>query len=111
MDSIHSVNFTVEAIHTDCFGRAKPSALVYFIQQAAGEHCALLGVDATFLEDKNLFWAVTRTKMEIPGGCGLRYRGKGAIPGREPVGADGQNRKDNGTAWEKRCHCGWGADR
>ena len=65
MDSIHSVNFTVEAIHTDCFGRAKPSALVYFIQQAAGEHCALLGVDATFLEDKNLFWAVTRTKMEI----------------------------------------------
>lgn len=65
MDSIHCVNFTVEAIHTDCFGRAKPSALLYFVQQAAGEHCTLLGVDAGYLEDKNLFWAVTRTKAEI----------------------------------------------
>ena len=65
MESIHEMTVAVEAMHTDCFGRAKPSALLYFIQQAAGEHCRLLGVDATFLADKNLFWAVSRTRVEI----------------------------------------------
>ena len=65
MEPIYKKTFQMEDMHIDCFGRAKPSALSYFVQEAAGDHCRLLGVDNSFLEDKNLFWAVSRTRLEI----------------------------------------------
>lgn len=65
MELIYEKYFQIEAIHADCFGRARPGALLYFVQEAAGEHCRLLGVDNAFLEDKNLFWAVSRSRLQI----------------------------------------------
>ena len=62
---IHRMQFDMEHIHTDRFGRATPAALTYFVQEAAGEHCQLLQVDDYFLKDKNLFWALSRTKVEV----------------------------------------------
>lgn len=65
MESVFSQEFTVSQIHADRFGRARPAALLYFIQEAAGSHCRLLGADRDALADKHLFWAVTRTKVEV----------------------------------------------
>lgn len=65
MDSVFTKTFTLEAIHADCFGRAKPSALLYFAQEAAGAHCIALGLDNDSLADKNLFWAILRNRVQI----------------------------------------------
>lgn len=56
---------TVEDVFTDCFGRLKPSAVLYFAQEAAGGHCQLLKLDWETLAEKNLFWAVIRQRVQI----------------------------------------------
>ena len=65
MKPIYEMQFTLSHIHTDCFGYAKPSVLLYMAQEAAGEHCTLLNVDREHLSDKQLFWAVTRTRVQV----------------------------------------------
>ncbi len=60
---IYQEKFTVSHMHADRFGRLTPAALLYFAQEAAGSHCALLGADGENLG--NLFWAVSRVKAEI----------------------------------------------
>jgi medium-chain acyl-[acyl-carrier-protein] hydrolase len=63
MNPIHEMQFTLSHIHVDCFGYAKPSVLLYMMQEAAGEHCKLLNVDKPNLG--NLFWAITRTRVQV----------------------------------------------
>ncbi len=63
MQSVYKQQFTVEHIHADRFGRLTPAALLYFVQEAAGSHCRILGVDGENLN--GLFWAVSRVKAEI----------------------------------------------
>ncbi len=65
MEPIYQQNFTLSHIHVDRFGRAKPSTLLYMVQEAAGEHCSLLAVDGATLSHKHLFWAVTRSRIQI----------------------------------------------
>ena len=65
MDCVFHKTFTLEAIHTDCFGRLKPSALLYFAQEAAGAHCVALGLDNDALAEKNLFWVILRNRVQI----------------------------------------------
>lgn len=65
METIHQVQFTVTELVADCFGRAKLSALLYYVQEAAGQHSTLLGAGQDLLTEKGLFWAVTRHKMQI----------------------------------------------
>ena len=62
---IYRKPFDIEHIHVDRFGHTTPAAITYFAQETAGEHCQLLQVDDYFLKDKNLFWALSRTRMEI----------------------------------------------
>ena len=50
---------------TDCFGRMKPSALLYAIQEVSGAHSNELGTDVNTLSRRDLFWAVLRTRVEI----------------------------------------------
>ena len=52
-------------MHADRFGRATPAALLYLVQEAAGQHCALLQVDYDTLSHQNLFWAVTRNRVQV----------------------------------------------
>jgi len=59
------LTYTLDAMHVDCFGRAKPSSLLYFCQEAAGGHCRILGLDWDTLAKKDLFWALIRTRVEI----------------------------------------------
>ena len=65
MDSVFQQKYTISAMHTDCFGRAKTSALLYFAQEAAGAHCAQLSLDHKALAKENLFWAVIRNRVQI----------------------------------------------
>lgn len=65
MELIYRQNYTISAIHTDCFGRMKPSVLLYLAQEVAGEHCLLLGTDWDTLQKKNLFWALIRTRVQV----------------------------------------------
>lgn len=65
MEPIYKQDFTIEHIHVDRFGRAKASVLLYFVQEAAGQHCGLLAVDREHLAQKHLFWAVIRNRVQI----------------------------------------------
>ena len=65
MESVYCQEFTVTPMQTDCFGRLKPSGILYFAQEAAGGHCRLLGVDWDTLAQRNLFWAVLRYRVEV----------------------------------------------
>lgn len=65
MEMIYRQKYSISAIHTDCYGRAKPSVLLYLAQEVAGEHCMLLGTDWDTLQKQNLFWALIRTNVQI----------------------------------------------
>ena len=58
-------DYLVTDAHVDCFGRLKPSMLLFFCQDVAGHHCQLLGTDYDTLAQKNLFWAIIRQKVQI----------------------------------------------
>ena len=62
---IHSEKFTLTDMEVDRFGKLKLSALLYFAQEAAGKHCIALGADYETLAQKQLFWAVTRHRVQI----------------------------------------------
>lgn len=65
MEPIYKQQFTLSNIHVDRYGRATPAALLYLVQEAAGQHCALLQVDYDTLSHQNLFWAVTRNRVQV----------------------------------------------
>ena len=65
MNPLSKQTFTVTPAHVDCFGRAKPSSLLYFAQEAAGGHCQELAVDWDTLAKQGLFWAVLRYRVQI----------------------------------------------
>lgn len=65
MEPIFRQKYEISAIHVDCFGRVKPSVLLFFAQEAAGGHCELLRLDWDTLAKRNLFWAVIRNRMQI----------------------------------------------
>lgn len=58
-------DYLITDAHVDCFGRLKPSMLLFFCQDVAGHHCIRLGTDYDSLAEKNLFWAIIRQKVQI----------------------------------------------
>ncbi len=65
MEPIFRKNFEITAMHVDCHGRAKPSVLLYLIQETAGGHCQELALDWDTLAKRNLFWAVIRNRVQV----------------------------------------------
>jgi len=65
MEPLFRKEYTMEAIHVDRFGRAKPSVLLYLTQEAATLHSRLLGTDWDTLNKKHLFWAVIRHRLQV----------------------------------------------
>ena len=65
MEPIFKHTFPISDIYLDGHGRLKPSSILYFVQEAAGQHCNLLKVDWDTLAQQNLFWAVTRHRVQI----------------------------------------------
>ncbi len=65
MEPIYRKSFDITELHTDRFGRVRPSVLLYFAQEAAGSHTAYLGCDYRTLERRRLMWAITRHRVHI----------------------------------------------
>ena len=65
MAPIYREKFQLTDLHVDRYGRLKPATLLYFVQEMAGRHSDLLRVDWDTLASHNLFWAVTRHRVQI----------------------------------------------
>ena len=65
MTNMYSQTHTLTALHVNCHGRLKLSALLYFAQAAAEGHCQELSLGWEALHEQNLFWAVVRHKVQI----------------------------------------------
>ena len=65
MEPIYSQEFQINAAAVDCYGRLKPSMLLLYIQEVATVHGSAMGVSHDVLAEKNLFWAILRTKVQI----------------------------------------------
>ena len=65
MEPIFVQNFEITDIAVDCYGRMKPSMILFLAQEVAGRHCNLLSVDYDTLAAKRMFWAVTRHRVQI----------------------------------------------
>ena len=65
MEPIYIDQFTISDLQCDRFGRLKPSAILWLVQEMAGRHCRILGVDWDTLAQKGMFWAIIRHRVQI----------------------------------------------
>jgi medium-chain acyl-[acyl-carrier-protein] hydrolase len=65
MEPIYQQDFEITDNTVDRYGRLKPSMILYFAQEIAGQHCTSLAVDYDILAQKRMFWAVTRHRVQI----------------------------------------------
>ena len=65
MEPVHITHFHIDDLTVDRFGYLKPSAMLFFAQEAAGQHCISLGADYETLARRRLFWAVIRQRVTV----------------------------------------------
>ena len=65
MEPVYQQTFHITDNCVDCFGRLKPSMVLFFVQEAAGQHCMNLSVDYDTLAARRMFWAVIRHRVQI----------------------------------------------
>lgn len=65
MKSIYEQNFQIDDSCVDRFDRMKPSAILLLVQEAAGHHCDLLRLDYDTMSQHQLFWAISRHRVQI----------------------------------------------
>lgn len=65
MELIYRRDYTVEDNEVDCFGGLKPSMILFYAQDVAGQHCLQLGTDYDTMAAKRLFWAVIRHRVQV----------------------------------------------
>ena len=65
MEPIYQQSFHINDSAVDCFGRLKPSMLLFYVQEVSGIHASTLGAGFDALMAKNLFWAILRTRVQI----------------------------------------------
>ncbi len=65
MELTYIDNFTLTDLECDRFGRLKPSAMLWLVQEMAGRHCDRLGLDWQTLAEKGLFWAIIRHRLQV----------------------------------------------
>ncbi len=64
MESIYQKEFVIDTLVTDCFGKLKPSALLYYVQEMAGQHFDRMALDPT-PEKKGLMWVIIRHRVQV----------------------------------------------
>ena len=65
MEPIFVQNFEINDSAVDRYGRLKPSMILFYAQEVAGQHCNLLSVDYNTLAERRMFWAVIRHRVQI----------------------------------------------
>ena len=65
MNTIHRRAFRIHTYDTDFRGGALPVSILNFLQEAAGEHAALLGLSVTELMKDGLTWVLSRYHVRV----------------------------------------------
>lgn len=65
MEPIYQQNFTITDNCIDCFGRLKPSMILYYVQEVAGRHFDVISMDYDALAQKGMMWAIIRQKVQV----------------------------------------------
>ena len=65
MDHFYQQNFTITDNCVDCFGRLKPSMILYYVQEVAGRHFDRISMDYDALAQKGMIWVIIRQKVQI----------------------------------------------
>ena len=65
MTTPYEKQFHIPASAVDCFDRLKPSQILDYMQEVAGDHSTMLGLSRQTLVDQGLFWAVIRHRVQI----------------------------------------------
>lgn len=65
MEPIYRKQFIIGQDGVDRFGRLKPSRLLLYAQQIAGEHSCAMGLTYEALAAQGLFWAVVRNRLQV----------------------------------------------
>lgn len=65
MMKLYSESLEVRSCNCDMFSFWAPAATLTAMQETAGAHVALLGLDRTVMADMNLGWVVSRLKVEF----------------------------------------------
>ncbi len=65
MEPIYRQQYLVEDNEVDCFGNLKPSMILFYAQDVAGNHCLQLGTDYESMAARGLFWAVIRHRVLV----------------------------------------------
>jgi len=65
MDAVWNDTYKVNSYHVDFQKRLKPSFLMQFFQESAGNHAEHLGAGYDLLQEQNLFWVLSRFTMEM----------------------------------------------
>ena len=65
MESIWKESFEIKSYHVDFKQTLKPSSFMQFFQEVASNHAATLGAGYEPLMARELFWALSRLKVEI----------------------------------------------
>ena len=65
MGTSYRKEFHIRPTEVDRYGRLKPSAMLLYIQQTAGEHSDSFNLTYDALAQRGIFWAVIRHKIEI----------------------------------------------
>ena len=65
MEPIYVQEFDITDNTVDCFGRLKPSMILYFVQEVAGKHFNRISMDYDALEKLGMFWAIIRQRVQI----------------------------------------------
>ena len=65
MEPIYQQNFTITDNVIDCYGRLKPSMILYYVQEVAGRHFDRIAMDYDTLAQKGMIWVITRQKVQI----------------------------------------------
>ena len=65
MEPIYSQEFQITDNTVDCFGRLKPSMILFYVQEVAGRHFDRISMDYDALAQKGMIWAIIRQKVQI----------------------------------------------
>ena len=65
MESVYRKQYIITPSMVDRFRRLRPSCLLTFAQEVAGEHFGTFGIDLISPDQKHLFWAVIRNRVQI----------------------------------------------
>lgn len=65
MNKPYRKEFQIRPTEVDRYGRLKPSAMLLYIQQTAGEHSDSYNLTYEALAERGIFWAVIRHKIEV----------------------------------------------